>query len=174
MMLSMSDWGEMDLGGMVLQNDLLLVRRMAKRELLEIGGIKLVADILHDILLAERFFCADCVVIGKSGVVGYRIKDGQPEMDRSIRVAEDDLTDVFQNFAVTVAGSIYVGGEASAHGSCGFFYKKTNDVLDWALMSLDSEPFVSLEKIRDGVAFVSSSGRKWVVRGDNIEDVEIM
>ncbi|WP_175857543.1 hypothetical protein [Burkholderia anthina] len=131
------------------------------------------ADILHDILLGERFFCADCIVIGKCDVVGFRIKDGQPEVDRSIRVAEDDLTDVFQNFAVNIVGSVYVGGEASAHGACGFFYKTTNDVLDWALMSLDSEPFVSLEKIRDGVAFVSGSGRKWLVRGDNIENVKI-
>lgn len=146
---------------------------MVKRAFLEIGEIKLAADILHDILLREQFFCADCIVIGKSDVIGYRIKDGQPEVDRSIRIAEDDLTDVFQNFSVNIAGSVYVGGEASAHGSCGFFYKKTNDVLDWALMSLDSEPFVSLEKIHDGVAFVSSSGRKWLVCGNNIENVKI-
>ncbi|WP_334002716.1 hypothetical protein [Burkholderia cepacia] len=131
------------------------------------------ADILRDMLLGERFFCADCIVNGKSDVIGYRIKDGQPEMDRSIRVAEDDLTDVFKNFATDIEGSLYVGGEASAHGSCGFFYKITNGVLDWALMSLDSEPFVSVEKIHGGVAFVSSADRKWVVCGDNIENVKI-
>ncbi|MCR4465338.1 hypothetical protein [Burkholderia sp. SCN-KJ] len=131
------------------------------------------ADILRDMLLGERFLYADCVVNGKYDVVGYRIRDGQPEMDRSIRVAEYDLTDVFKNFTADVAGSLYVGGEASAHGSCGFFYKITNDVLDWALMSLDSESFVSVEKIHGGVAFVSSAGRKWVVCGDNIENVKI-
>jgi hypothetical protein len=124
-------------------------------------------------LYREQFFYADCIVTSQSDVIGYKIINGQPEVDWSVRVEKDELTDIFQNFSTNIAGSTYVGGEASAHGSCGFFYKKTGDVLNWALMSLDSEPFVSVEEIQGGIAFISSAGHKWVVLGDNIEGVHI-
>jgi hypothetical protein len=133
----------------------------------------LAVDILRELLCREQFFYADCIVAGQSDVIGYRISNGKLEADLCVCIEKDDLTDIFQNFTTNIAGSTYVGGEASAHGSCGFFYKKTGDILNWALMSLDSEPFVSVEKIQDGIAFVSSSGHRWVVLGDNIKDVHI-
>jgi hypothetical protein len=133
----------------------------------------LAVDILGGLLYREQFFYADCIVTSQSDVIGYKIINGQPEVDWSVRVEKDELTDIFQNFSTNIAGSTYVGGEASAHGSCGFFYKKTGDVLNWALMSLDSEPFVSFEEIQGGIAFISSAGHKWVVLGDNIEGVHI-
>jgi hypothetical protein len=133
----------------------------------------LAVDILGGLLYREQFFYADCIVTSQSDVIGYKIINGQPEVDWSVRVEKDELTDIFQNFSTNIAGSTYVGGEASAHGSCGFFYKKTGDVLNWALMSLDSEPFVSVEEIQGGIAFISSAGHKWVVLGDNIEGVHI-
>lgn len=90
----------------------------------KIGAIKLGVDILQEILYRERFFCADCIAINQSDVIGYKIRNGRPEIDRLIHIKMDNLTDIFQNFSTDIAGSTYVGGEASAHGSCGFFTKK--------------------------------------------------
>lgn len=41
-------------------------------------------------------------------------------------------------------------------------------------MSLDSNPFVSVEEISNGVAFISNAGHRWVVRGNDIENVQIV
>lgn len=117
-------------------------------------------DILRELLCRKQFFYTDCIVAGQSDVIGYRISNGKLEADWSVCIERDDLADIFHNSSTNIAGSTYVGGEASAHGSCGFF-KKTGDILNWALMSLDSEPFVSVEKIQDGIAFVSSAGHRW-------------
>ncbi|WP_152036636.1 hypothetical protein [Burkholderia pyrrocinia] len=125
-------------------------------------------------MCAEKFYCVDCIVVGQSSVFGYKIISGQPKIDGALHIKSDCLTNIFQNFSVDIAGATYVGGEVAAHGSCGFFYKRTGDVLNWALMSLDSEPFVLVEKIDGGVAFLSSVGRKWVVRGNDMENVRIL
>jgi hypothetical protein len=106
-------------------------------------------------------------------VVGYKIVEGRLDIDGSARVDDGNLTDIYQNFSVDMADSTYVGGEASAHGSCGFFYKRTGNILNWALMSLDSNPFVSVEEIDNGVAFISNTGHRWIVHGDHIEDLRI-
>jgi hypothetical protein len=126
---------------------------------------------VNDLIRQEEFFYADCIAIDHLRIVGYNIKDCEIEIDENIPINRSDLTNIFQNFSVEVDGSNYVGGEASAHGSCGFFYKKTGDFLNWALMSLDSDPFISVEVCRGSVRFLSSSGVTWVVPDDDVTQV---
>lgn len=143
---------------------------MGQLALHKTGVIKLDAN---DLIKNEEFFCADCVVIGSESVRGYTLENNKIKVDKSIIVDENDMTDIFQNFSVESNGVCYAGGEASAHGSCGFFFKRTGDRLDWALMSQESNPFVGVNIEHDRVSFVSTSGAKWVVHRDDIANVMI-
>ncbi|MCY0911389.1 hypothetical protein [Massilia antarctica] len=120
-----------------------------------------------------EFFYADCIAINSSQIVGYEIKNHKIEIDHQIPVDISDLTDIFPNFSVEMGESTYVGGEAASHGSCGFFYKKTQDVLNWALISTESNPFINVEVHQESIRFLTSSGFTWIVPGDNIKAVYI-
>jgi hypothetical protein len=126
-----------------------------------------------DLFDRELFYCADCVLNGQLEVIGYRLIKGQPRIDRSIQVGRGDLTDVFLNFSVEIDRATYAGGEASAHGSCGFFYKKTAGRLIWAAMSMESSPFISVDIFCNRVAFLSSTGHKWVVNENDIFSLHV-
>lgn len=128
---------------------------------------------VNDLVRQEEFFYADCIAIGHLQIAGYKIINNQIEIDNNIFIDEIDLTNIFQNFSIEIDGVNYVGGEASAHGSCGFFYKKTGNSLNWALMSLKSNPFIQVEICPERVRFFSSSGLIWVVPNDDIKKVYI-
>jgi|GEM_PF-6326056 len=134
-------------------------------------------DNLNDLIRQEEFFYANCIV--RSGVLSaYRIEGDRIEGDRivlddMIDIDRTDITGIFQNFVVDVDGATYIGGEADAHGSCGFFLKRSGDKLDWLLMSRDSNPFVRVEMHHGDVSFVSSSGQVWRVGNDDISQVHI-
>ena len=119
----------------------------------------------------EEFFYANCILLKSGEVLGYSPKNGRIEIDPGVSFDGSDLTDLMQMFRVDVDGSSYVGGEGSAHGSCGFFYKKTGDGVDWALISQESNPFIGVEFEGSKARFLSSSGAEWVVPEDDITRV---
>jgi hypothetical protein len=120
----------------------------------------------NEMLAREQFVCADCVWID-GRLVAFRIVDDAVVLDASIPVDRDDLTHVFAKFFRQVDGATYGGGEASAHGSCGFFFKRTGQGLDWALMSLASDPFIGVQAAPGQLRFRSQSGDEWVVEHDD-------
>ena len=121
----------------------------------------------------EEFYYSDCVIAGSSPVAAYEFCGDRISITEGNPVDEDDLTLIFQRFSIDVGNSSYVGGEASAHGSCGFFYKMTGDSLNYALMTLEQGPFVAVD-LSDGVAvFLSEQGSRWIVRGDDIINVQV-
>jgi hypothetical protein len=117
-------------------------------------------------LAREQFVCADCVwAAGR--FVAFRVVGDAVVLDESIPLDRGDLTDVFTTFSHEADGAIYGGGEAAAHGSCGFFFKRTGARLDWALMSLASDPFVGVETAPGQVRFRSRCGDEWIVEHDD-------
>ena len=126
-----------------------------------------------DLIEREQFFYANCLVIGPAEILGSELINNKIEMDRAAQIDTSDLTEVFGNFQSEIDGAVYSGGEATAHGSCGFFCKKTEGRLDWALMSLDSEPFVDVECSGGDIRFLSGSGSVWVVEGGDITRIHI-
>ena len=127
-----------------------------------------------DLIRNEEFYCADCIVAGTFPAVTYELHGDGISIGAGGPVDEDDTTFIFQRFSVNVGNSSYVGGEASAHSSCGFFYKITGDHLNYALMTLEHGPFVSVD-LSDGCAvFVSERGGRWFVRGDDIVNVQVV
>lgn len=127
----------------------------------------------NDLINNEQFFYADCVVIGPATIRGYTVENSKIKIDESILINQNDVTEIARIFAVESNDVCYAGGEAFAHGSFGFFFKTTQGNLDWALMSEQSNPFVSVEIEQDKVSFVSTSGAKWVVHHDDIMNVAI-
>ena len=125
--------------------------------------------IVSDLIRREQFFHSDCIAVNSFGIMGYKFTNGQFEIEPDVSIDESDLTDILQNFSVEIDGASYVGGEASAHGSCGFFYKMTGDSLSWALMSLESNPFIGVEVHGGSARFLSSSGVTWVVPSDDLK-----
>lgn len=128
---------------------------------------------VNKLLNNEEFFDFDCIVRSHSRPVAYTVVENRIQVDCHAIVDETDLTSVFQNFSKVIDGVTYAGGEAASHGSYGFFYKRTGDTLDWALMSTDSNPFVDVSVDGNNVHFVSSSGQIWMVKIDNPSDVQI-
>lgn len=110
-----------------------------------------------------EFFFADCIAITGVGVFGYHLIDRKLVLDNGLCVDPNDTTDIFESFALSIGGAVYAGGEAAAHGSCGYFSKWVGGALEWALMSLDSDPFVNVQQRGKTIAFVSSSGSVWLV-----------
>ena len=121
-----------------------------------------------DLLKNEEFFNDNCVVIGDSKATGYKWLDDRIVLDENIIIDEMKLTSVFEEFSIEINGSIYAGGDASSHGSCGFFYKKTNERLDWALMTLEFGPFIGVEHQKGKIVFLTSSDKKWIVEKDDL------
>ncbi|MBW8724510.1 MAG: hypothetical protein JF625_05050 [Inquilinus limosus] len=126
-----------------------------------------------DLVRREELFYEDCVVLADSRIIGFRVSDGEFVLGEELPEDALDTTDIFANFSIEIDGALYVGGEAAAHGSCGFFYKMTGGRLDWALMSLESEPFVGVERCDGGVRFLAASGAAWIVRGDDVTRIQI-
>ncbi|NHZ42968.1 hypothetical protein [Massilia aquatica] len=128
---------------------------------------------MNTLIDQEHFYYADCVATNSSRVMGYKIRNDKVEIDDAIVVDESDLTLIFENFSVKIGNSTYSGGEAASHGSCGFFCKRTGGLLDWIVMSTESNPFTSVEVNEDGVRFRTSSGLIWTVPNDNIGAIHI-
>lgn len=126
-----------------------------------------------DVLNREEFFYADCICIDNEKPVKFEIRDNRVLIHEDIPIGELEIADIFQRFLSNIDGVSYGGGESSAHGSCGYFYKKTGEVLNWILMCLDSDPFVSVEKREDVVCFLSASGVVWAVPNDQIKQTRL-
>jgi hypothetical protein len=126
-----------------------------------------------DLIGDEMFVFADCIMLSSLKIVRYTTVGQHLVLGDELLIDETDLTELMPHFSVDVGSSRYIGGEAAAHGSGGFFYKTTGQVLDWALMSEDSNPFVSVAVQGDSVRFLSSLGYTWVVPGDDITRVFI-
>lgn len=94
--------------------------------------------------------------------------DGKLILDETSRVDASDLADISTCFSSNLDGSIYAGGEAFDHGSYGFFYKMTNEKVDWMLISLEGGPFVEAHHRGNDIAFRSSNSSTWVVPGGQI------
>ena len=84
----------------------------------------MLVNVFNELLNNGEFFYTDCIVIGQSEVVSYKVENQKIIVDRSICIDRSIITDIFQNFSINIDESCYIGGEAAAHGSCGFFYKK--------------------------------------------------
>lgn len=127
----------------------------------------------NDLIRAGEFIYGNFLVMGNSEFLGFNLNENGIDINENPNIDESRKTDIFENFSIEIGGSIYSGGEASAHGSCGFFYKKTGNNLDWFLMALESNPFIGVEKKENGVRFLSSSGFEWIIKNDNIVSVKI-
>ncbi|OMG69375.1 hypothetical protein [Burkholderia ubonensis] len=130
-------------------------------------------DMLSDLIRRERFYYADCIALGHARVIGYTVAGSRLHLNAATRIDESDLTDIVETFSIEIAGATYAGGEGVAHGSCGFFYKRTGDRLNWAVMSTESDPFFAARRVDGGIAFLSRGGDEWVVPGDDVASLRI-
>lgn len=126
---------------------------------------------VDNLIRQDNLLFDDCVVVGNSKVIGFSRIDKRIVIDETIVIDASDLSDIDYLFSQEIDGSNYAGGEASDHGSYGFFFKKTGDVLDWALMSTGSNPFCQVEVGSGSVRFLSTSGEAWIVPDNDITKV---
>lgn len=119
----------------------------------------------------ENLFFTDWILIGSSKILGFHRVEHRIVVDELVTIDESDLSVIGYLFSVEIEGCNYSGGEAAEHGSYGFFLKKTGDVLDWALMSTESNPFCQVEVGSGIVRFLSTSGETWAVPDDDITKV---
>lgn len=120
------------------------------------------------LLEREEFYYANCIVIGGLEPVGYVIEGGRLRVAGDIATDWDGLTGICETFSAQLGGSLYGGGEAFAHGSCGYFFKRSNGVLNWVVMSLDAGPFIGVVPCAGGVRFLASGGSRWTIIGDDV------
>ncbi|PWF23011.1 hypothetical protein DD235_08360 [Corticimicrobacter populi] len=118
---------------------------------------KIVPDI-HELVQQEAFYCADCLYTKDTGFLTCRITSEGLLHGKAIGTDDVELTDIFTLFTRTIRGALYVGGECSAHGSCGFIYQKTHDQIDWFLMSLEHGPFIDVGADHAKIRFLSGNG----------------
>lgn len=128
---------------------------------------------VDNVLKDGSLFYEDCVLVGTSKPIGFHRIDNRIVIDELRTVDESELTDIGYLFSGEIDGSAYAGGEGFSHGSYGFFLKKTDEVLNWALMSLESNPFIKVEIGSGSVRFLSTSGEAWVVPNDDITKVYV-
>ncbi len=114
-----------------------------------------------------EFVHADCVWFDRR-FVAYRVDGDRIVLDEGIALDTEDLADACALFARQVGDASYGGGESCAHGSYGFFFKRSAAGLDWALFSHASDPFVDVEVGPTQVRFRSQSGDEWIVEGDAV------
>lgn len=126
---------------------------------------------VNDALKDGSLFYEDCVLVGTSNPIGFHRIEDRIVIDELKTVDGSELTDISYLFDEKIDGSTYAGGEGFSHGSYGFFLKKTDEVLNWALMSLESNPFIKVEIGSGSVRFLSTSGEAWVVPNDDITKV---
>lgn len=120
------------------------------------------------LLEQEKFYCANCIATGAFNVEAYELDGGRPRIAADTKIDPENLTDVGQSFLVRVGESFYGGGEAIAHGSYGYFFKRSDGELKWAVMSLDLGPFIGVEPCENGVRFIASDGSRWEIIGDDV------
>lgn len=128
---------------------------------------------VNNLLSQGNLIYDDCIIIGSSKVIGFSCDASKVVLGCEICIDAADLSDIGYKFSFETNGSVYCGGESSDHGSYGFFLKKTNGSLDWALMALESNPFIRVEICIESVRFLSSAGFTWVVPDDDITKVYI-
>jgi hypothetical protein len=126
-----------------------------------------------ELLRGETFVHADCPWLGDR-FVPFHVAAGKVVVEEQGTVDVDDLTDAFTTFELHAGDATYGGGEASSHGSCGFFFKRRRDRIEWAVMSLESEPFIGAEMSSDTVSFRTQSGDTWVVHEDSPARIRIV
>jgi len=126
----------------------------------------------RELLAQWEFVHADCV--WRDGrFTAFEIVGDRLVLDPQTPVDTSNLTDVFPNFTVDFSGATYVGGEASSHGSCGFFFKRIGERLEWMLFSTTSEPFVGVEVDGARLRFRTQLGDVWIVDGDSLDRILI-
>jgi hypothetical protein len=125
-----------------------------------------------EMLARWEFVYADC--IWRDGrFIAFEIVGDRVVLDPQAAVDLSNSTDVFPNFTVDIDGATYVGGEASSHGSCGFFFKRVGERLDWMVVSTLSEPFVGVEREGSRLRFRTQLGDRWIVDGDSLDRITI-
>jgi hypothetical protein len=128
---------------------------------------------VDDLRKDGSLFYDDCILVGTSEPIGFHRIEERIVIDEMNIVDELELTDIRYLFDEEIDGSAYAGGEGFSHGSYGFFLKSTGGVLNWAVMSLESNPFIKVEIGSGSVRFLSTSGEAWVVPNDDIRHVLI-
>lgn len=98
----------------------------------------------------------------------YRLVDDAVALLPDVVLDLQDLCDADCRFSQAAGSATYGGGDSTAHGSCGFFFKRGERGIAWALFSLESDPFVGVEVTASGARFRSQCGDTWVVVGDDI------
>ncbi|AZK64776.1 hypothetical protein [Pectobacterium versatile] len=127
---------------------------------------------VHELVKKEEFYYSDLIYIKGSGFLEYTIANNGLVFNKKNQIKGVELTDIFANSTSESNGSIYVCGECSAHSSCGFFYKKTNENIDWFLMSLEFGPFVNIIKNDREIRFLSEENSGFIVLNNNELDVK--
>ncbi len=125
-----------------------------------------------EMLKSGQFVYADCVWVGDR-FVAYDIVDDQLVLNEEAVLDVNDLADACAYFIENVDGVTYGGGESTAHGSCGFFFKRGPQGLEWALFALESDPFVGVEASPSQARFLSQSGDVWIVENDAVDRTRI-
>jgi hypothetical protein len=125
-----------------------------------------------EMLRNEQFVYANCVWFD-GRFVAYDLDGDQVVLDERAPLDTNDLVDAFSQFNRHVDGATYAGGESTAHGSCGFFFKRGARGLEWALFSLESDPFVDVEVTPSQARFRSQSGDVWIVERDEVNHARI-
>jgi len=127
----------------------------------------------QDWLRREEFCYSNCIVIGAGEPLAYALVENKLVVGDDIDAAAASLTYVFQNFSIEIDGATFRGGEAAAHSACGWFCQEVNGRLVWALMSLESGPFIGLEVGGDWLCFISASGSRWRVHAGDIRSLSV-
>lgn len=126
-----------------------------------------------EMLRNAQFVHADCAWLD-GRFVAWRLEGDRVVLDERIAVDTADLADADCRFDMPARGARYGGGDSTAHGSCGFFFKRGADgAIEWALFCLASDPFVGVEVTATQARFRSQSGDVWVVPGDAVARTRI-
>ncbi len=126
----------------------------------------------NELLAREEFVHGDCLWQG-ARFTAFEVVGDRVVLQPHAAIDLSDRTDVFALFTVRLDGATYVGGEASSHGSCGFFCKRVGARLEWIVISTTSEPFVDVEVVGMRQRFRARLGDVWVVEGDALDGIRI-
>lgn len=121
-----------------------------------------------EMLRNGHFVYANCAWLD-GRFVAWHLEGARVVLDEHIAVDANDLADADCRFDVPAHGARYGGGDSTAHGSCGFFFKRgANGHIEWALFGLMSDPFVGVEVTATQARFQSQSGEVWIVPDDAV------
>lgn len=124
---------------------------------------------LEKLIGEGEFPFSNCTASKSSPLLGFDVRDHRIEVDLHARFDDVEFTYLFPIFSIDVGDASYVGGEVAAHGSGGFFYKKSKGEVEWVLVATESNPFVGVVVQHACARFLTSSGFVWVVPNDNIQ-----